>query len=104
MRSIFFCSRFHSKIIKFFSVTPSAYQIPYSMLKKGFTNLVQLHSSSLNTNARMYLYNTPRDTMAKDPMLQCLCSTSTYKALGLTPNTSKYYLFMCLRASHSTQM
>ena len=30
---------------------------------------MQFQSSSLNTNARMYLYDTPRDTMAKDPML-----------------------------------
>ena len=32
MRSIFFSSRFHSKVIKFFSVTLSAYQSPYSTL------------------------------------------------------------------------
>ena len=69
MTSIFFSSHFHSKIIKFFVVTPSAYQSPYSMHKQGVTNLVQFHTSSLNTNARMYLYDTPRDTMAKDAML-----------------------------------
>ena len=102
MRSIFFLIRFHLEIIKFFSVTPSAYQIPYSTLKQGVTNLVQLQSSSLNTNARMCLYDTPRDTMAKDPMLQSLCSTSTWKAPGLIPNTSNY-LLMCSRASRSTQ-
>ena len=69
MRSIFFLSRFHSKVIKLFSVTPSAYQSPDSMLKQGVTNSVQLQISSLHTNARMYMYNTPRDTMAKDLML-----------------------------------
>ena len=69
MRSIFFLSRFHSGIIKLFSVTPSAYHNPYSMLKHGVTNLVQFQSSTLNTNSRMYLYDTPRDTMAKDSML-----------------------------------
>ena len=36
----------------------------------------------------MYLYDTPRDTMAKDPMFQSLCSTSTWKDSGLMPNTS----------------
>ena len=36
----------------------------------------------------MYLHNTPRDTMVKDLMLQSLCSTSTWKALGLMLNTS----------------
>ena len=64
---------------------------------------MQFQSSSLNTNARMYLYDTPRDTMAKDLMLQSLCSTSTWKALGIMPNTSNY-LFMCSRASRSTQV
>ena len=32
MRSIFFSSCFQSKVIKFFSITPRAYQSPYSML------------------------------------------------------------------------
>ena len=68
MRSIFFSSHFHSEIIKFFSVTPGTCQIPYSMLRQGVTNLLQFQSSLLNTNARMYLYDTPRDTMAKDLM------------------------------------
>ena len=52
---------------------------------------MQFQSSSFNTNARMYLYDTPRGTMAKDPMLQSLFSTSTWKALGLMPNTSNLY-------------
>ena len=73
------------------------------MLKQGVTNLVQFQSSSLSTNSRMYLYDTPRDTMAKDPMFQRLCSTSTWKAPRLMPNTSNY-LFMCSRDSLSTQM
>ena len=51
----------------------------------------------------MYLYDTPRDTMSKDSMLQMLCSTSTWKAPGLMPNTSNY-LFMCSKYSHSIQM
>ena len=38
----------------------------------------------------MYLYDTPRDTMAKDMMLQSLCSTSTRNALELMPNISNY--------------
>ena len=42
--------------------------------------------------------------MAKDPMFQSLCSTSTWNAPGLMPNTSNSYLFMCFRASFSTQM
>ena len=64
---------------------------------------MQFQSSSLNTNDRMYLYDTASwDTMAKDLMLQSLCSTSTWKALGIMPNTSNY-LFMCSRASRSTQ-
>ena len=70
MRLIFFLSRFHSEIIKLFLVTPSAYQIPYSMLKQGVTNLVKFQSALLNTDARMYMYDTPRDTVAKDPMHQ----------------------------------
>ena len=34
------------------------------------------------------------DTVAKDPMFHSLCSTSTWKAPGLMPNTSDY-IFMC---------
>ena len=64
---------------------------------------MQFQSSSLNTNSRMYLQDTPRDTMAKDLMFQSLCSTSTWNTLGLMPNTSNSYLFMCFRASCSTQ-
>ena len=41
--------------------------------------------------------------MAKDPMVQRLFPTSTWKALGIIPNTSNY-LFMCSRASCSTQI
>ena len=63
---------------------------------------MRFKSSSLNTNARIYFYDTPRDTMAKDPMLQSLCSTPTWKAPRLILNTSNY-LFMCSRASPSTQ-
>ena len=43
----------------------------------------------------MYLYDTPRDTMAKDPMLQSLCSTLTCNAPKLMPNISKLY-FSCV--------
>ena len=39
----------------------------------------------------MYLYDTPRDTMAKDPMLENLCSTPTWNAPKLMPNISKLY-------------
>ena len=52
---------------------------------------MQLQSLSLKTNSRMYLYNIPRDIMAKDPMFQNLCSTSIWNALGLIPNTSNSY-------------
>ena len=76
---------------------------------------MQFQSSSLNTNASMYLYDTPRDTMANDLMFQRLFSTSTWKALGIMPNTSKlsFHVFqsfmlntnvsklMCSRASRS---
>ena len=55
---------------------------------------MQFQSFSLNTNARMYLYNTPRDTMAKDPMFQSLCSTSTWNVPRIMPNTSNSY-FPC---------
>ena len=55
--------------------------------------------------------------MTKDPMFQSLCSTSTWKAPGLMPNTSNLYFhvlqsfilntnvskIMCSRASRSTQ-
>ena len=41
--------------------------------------------------------------MAKDPMFQRLCSTSTWKASRIMPNSSNSYLFMFLRASCSTQ-
>ena len=51
----------------------------------------------------MYLYDTPRDIMAKYLMLQSLCSTPTWKALGIMPNTSNN-IFMCSRASLSTQI
>ena len=52
---------------------------------------MQFQSFSLKTNASMHLYNTPRDTMAKDPMLQSLFSTSIWNAPGLMPNISNYY-------------
>ena len=45
-----------------------------------------------NTNARMYLYSTPRDTMDKDLMFQSLCSTSTGNVPGLMPNTFDSYI------------
>ena len=102
MRSIFCSSSFHSKVIKLFSVTLSAYQIPYSTLKQGVTNLVQFKSYSLNTNARMYLYDTPRDTVAKDLMFQNLCLTSTWKSPGLIPNTSNF-IYSCASERHAQQ-
>ena len=77
---------------------------------------MQFHSFFSTLNARMYLYDTPRDTMAKDLMLQSLCSTSTWKDSGLMPNTSKlsFHVFqsfmlntniilMCYRDSRSTE-
>ena len=94
MRSIFFSSRFHSKIIKFFSVTPSAYQSPYSTLKQGVTNLVQFQSSLLNTNARMYLYDTPRD---KWPRIRCSRAYSQHqhgRLQGLCPTLP--IIFSCV--------
>ena len=62
---------------------------------------MQFQSFLSTLNARMYLYNTPRDTIAKDPMLQSLCSTSTWKDLGIMCNMSNY-LLMCYNASRST--
>ena len=44
---------------------------------------MQFQSCCSTLNARMYLYDTPRDTMAKDPMLQSLCSTSTWNSQEL---------------------
>ena len=64
---------------------------------------MQFQRSSLNINARMYLQDTPRDTMAKDPRFESLCSTSTWNDPGLMPNTSNSYIFMCFRASFSTK-
>ena len=61
---------------------------------------MHLQISSLNTNARMYLYDTPRDTMAKNLMLQSLCSTSTWKASRLMPNTSNI-IFSCVLEHHA---
>ena len=56
---------------------------------------MQFQSSRSTLNARMYLYDTPRDTMAKDPMLHSLCSTPTWNAPDLMPNISKLY-FSCV--------
>ena len=70
--------------------------------------IVQFHIFRSTLNARMYLYNTPRDTMAKDLMLQSLFSTQFINqssvldlltqhktscqscAPGSTPNTNKH--------------
>ena len=52
---------------------------------------MQFQSSRSTLNARMYLYDTPRDTMAKDLMLQSLCSTPTWNTPELMPNISKLY-------------
>ena len=86
------------------------------LLNTNHQSLKCFQSSSLNTNARMYLYDTPRDIMAKDPMPQSLWSTSTWKAPRLMPNTSNlsFHLFqICMlntkiilmfsRGSRSTQ-
>ena len=102
MISIFFSSRFHSEFIKFFSVTPSAYQIPYSTLITGSYKHSAIQSSRSTLNDRMHLYDTPRDTMVKDSMLKSLCSTSTWNAPVLMPNISNY-IFMCSRALCSTK-
>ena len=56
------------------------------MLITGSYKHIAIPELSLNTNGRMYLYDTPRDTMAKDLMLQILCSTSTWNAPELMPN------------------
>ena len=63
---------------------------------------MQFQTSHSTLNARMYLYDTPRDIMAKDPMLQSLCSTSTWNAQELMPYISNY-IVMCSRALCSTQ-
>ena len=55
------------------------------MLKQVVTNLVRFQRSSLNTNARMYLYDTPRDTMAKDPMLRAYAQHQNGRLKGLCP-------------------
>ena len=41
--------------------------------------------------------------MSKDPIFQILCSTSNWNYLGVMPNTSKTYIFMCSRDSCSTE-
>ena len=56
MRSIFFSSHFHLEVIKFFSVTPSAYQRPSSMLKWGVT--IQCYFRALHSTL----------------MLECTCT------------------------------
>ena len=81
----------HSHSTQLISVTPSAIQNPSSMLKNWELNIMQFRILLLNTNARIYLYNTPRDTVAKDPMLQSLFSTSIWNALGIMTNTSNTY-------------
>ena len=63
---------------------------------------MQFHILLINTNASMYLYNTPRDTMAKDPMFQSLCSTSIWNAPGLMPNNSNIITHV-LQSLFSTQ-
>ena len=84
-----------------FLVTPSIYPEPILNAKKqGVTNLVQFQSSSLNTNARMYLWDTPRETMVKDLMFQILYSTSTSKDLGLIPITYNF-IFSCASKIHA---
>ena len=67
MRSVFYQSNFHSTQLIFSN--SYHYSEPTLNDKNWELHLVQFKSLSLNTNARMYLYNTPRDTMAKDPML-----------------------------------
>ena len=52
MGTIFFSSHFHSKVIKFFSVTPSAYQSPYSMPIAGSYKLSAIPQLSLNTKCQ----------------------------------------------------
>ena len=49
MRSIFFLSCFHSEGIKLFSVTPSAYQSPYSTPIAGSYKHSEIPNLSLNT-------------------------------------------------------
>ena len=52
MRSIFFSSRFNSEIIKFFSITPSTYQSPYSMIKMCSYKHSAIPEVSLNTECQ----------------------------------------------------
>ena len=52
MRSILFSSRFHSKVILIFSVTPNTYQRPYSMLLIGSYKHSAIPELSLNTKCQ----------------------------------------------------
>ena len=63
---------------------------------------MQFQSFCSKLNARMYLYDTPRDTMAKDRMLQILCSTPTWNDPEVMPNISKLYfhVFQSFYAQH----
>ena len=101
MRSMLYQSHFHSTQLIFSN--SQHYLETILNAKNKELHLVQLQSLLLNTKARMYLYNTPRDTIFKDSMFQSLRSTSIWNAPGLMPNTSNSYLFMCFRALCSTQ-
>ena len=102
MRSVFSQSHFHSTQLIFSN--SQHYLEPILNTKNKELHLVQFHIFTLNTNARMYLYNTPMDTMDKDPIFQSLCLKSIWTTLGLMPNTSNSYLFMCFIYSCPTQM
>ena len=71
-------------------------------LYQGVTNIVQFQISRSTLNDRMYLCDTPRDTMAKYMMLQSLWSTPTWNAPELMPNIFKLY-FSCVPKLYAQQ-
>ena len=57
-------------------------------------NLVQFQSSSLNNNVGMYLYDTPRDRMAKDPSSRDYALHQNGRLQGLFPTLP--IIFSCV--------
>ena len=55
LRSIFFLSRFHSEVIRFFSVNPSTYRSPYSTSIAGIYKHSAIPKLSLNTKCQYVL-------------------------------------------------
>ena len=89
MKSILFSSHFHQEVILIFSVTPSAYQTPYSTLITRSYKHSTIPELLLNTKCQDVLvqytqrYNGQRS--------DTLCSTPTRNARELMPNISKLY-------------